>query len=100
MPALPESAPGRCRKPNTLSRWFSVTTTTSPRWHSRVPSYSGDEPDRLLKPPPWSHTITGRRPPSSTAGVQTLATRQSSDIGVVSPGSMSSPRDGCGQRGP
>jgi hypothetical protein len=43
--------------------------------------------------------MTGRAPPSS-AGVHTLATRQSSPMGVVSLGSMADARPGWGQRGP
>src|SRR6185295_16220930 len=55
-----------------------VTTTTSPRRASLVPSVTGDDPEPVAKPPPWHHSITGRLRLSLTAGVQTLRTRQSS----------------------
>ena len=66
MPASPEPAnslpPSSSRKvkPITLRRWFSVTTTTSPRRARAAPSVIGDEPEPVAKPPPWHHTITGR----------------------------------------
>ena len=84
MPASPEpanSAPpasSRNVKPITLSRWFSVTTTTSPRRARASPSVIGDEPEPVAKPPPWHHTITGRLRLSPSAGVHTFKTRQSS----------------------
>src|ERR1017187_3999057 len=38
--------------PNAFSRWFTVTTTTSPRWHSRLPSYKSLFTVPLLYAPP------------------------------------------------
>ena len=57
-----------------------VTTTTSCFRQMFVPSYQGEEPEPVLNPPPWIQNITGRLAPSS-AGVQTLSTRQSSLCG-------------------
>src|SRR6266545_6215585 len=55
-----------------------VTTTTSPRRARLAPSVTGEEPEPLLKPPPWHQNITGRLRPSLIAGVQMFSTRQSS----------------------
>ena len=57
-PAFPESLYSgarspRYRYPNELSRWLTVTTTTSPRWHSRLPSYRSLLTVPLLYAPPW-----------------------------------------------
>src|SRR3954447_8784824 len=63
MPRLPDSAYSlpprrpRYRKPKTFSRWLTVTTTTSPPWHSRVPSNTLRDPDPAENPPPCSQTI-------------------------------------------
>ena len=46
-----------------FSRWFSVTTTTSPLAANRDPSNTLRDPDSVEKSPPCSHTITGRRFP-------------------------------------
>src|SRR5262245_134723 len=54
-----------------------VTTTTSCLDAMLTPSYQDEEPEPAEKPPPCSQTRTGRFAPSS-AGVQTLSTRQSS----------------------
>ena len=54
-----------------------VTTTTSCFRATLVPSYQGEEPEPVEKPPPWIQNITGRFLWSS-AGVQTLRIRQSS----------------------
>ena len=94
----PTAAPRRCRagrrrprartrsraprrayvKPKTLRRWLMVTTTTSPVRARLVPSSDRPEPDPVEKPPPCSHTMTGRLRPSPSAGVNTFSTRQSS----------------------
>ena len=89
-PALPEPAQrspaisARCMKPIGPRRWFTVTTTTSPRLAKWSPKYIGLLALPELKPPPWNQTITGRRALSS-AGVHTLRLRQSSPIGPTSP---------------
>ena len=72
MPALlarlhfsPAPSPARCRKPNRFNRWFTDTTTTSSLRARLVPSYSSQLPEPPEKPPPCSHTITGRLPAPS-----------------------------------
>src|SRR5664280_2543266 len=61
-----------------------VTTTTSPSRASLPPRYMPPEPDPETKEPPWTHTMTGRWPPS-TPGVQMLRLRQSSEPASGSP---------------
>ena len=58
-----------------------MTATTSCRAARLLPSVRSVLPEPLWKPPPCSQTMTGRRP--STPGVHTLATRQSSLMGVA-----------------
>src|SRR3954470_15707064 len=72
-----------------------VTTTTSPFSDSRSPRYSTPPQDPVVKPPPWIHTMTGRRADASTDGVQTLRVRQSSSKPTSSP-PMPAPRAGGG----
>src|SRR6476469_4334977 len=43
-----------------------------------APWIEGPEPEPVAKPPPCSHTITGRLLPPVSEGVYTLRTRQSS----------------------
>ena len=64
--------------PKMLRRWLIVTTTASPARASLVPSTMRPEPDPVEKPPPCSHTMTGRFAPLPSAGVNTFSTRQSS----------------------
>src|SRR6516162_10838683 len=77
-----------------------VTTTTSPRRARLVPSVSGEEPDPVVKPPPWHQNITGRLRLSLSAGVHTFSTRQSSpSAGSFSPATVSAPAAGGGAAG-
>src|ERR1700719_2006795 len=55
-----------------------VITTTSLVRARLAPARIGPEPDPDEKPPPCSHTMTGRLRGPPTAGVDTFNTRQSS----------------------
>src|SRR5215510_1418530 len=62
-----------------------------------APSRIASEPVPYEKPPPWSHTITGRPRPAPRAGVHTFRTRQSS----ASAGALRRARaTACGAVGP
>ena len=49
-----------------------MTITASPRRASAVPSYVPSTPEPMTHAPPWIHTSTGLRRPSSTAGLHTF----------------------------
>ena len=75
-----------------------VTTTTSPVRARLVPSTTGREADPVEKPPPCSHTMTGRLRPSPSAGVNTFSTRQSSPS--AGPSGREAAPTVCGAVGP
>ena len=83
-PAFPDAAysspirSARWVKPSAPRRWFTVTTTTSPRGARLSPAQSGLLPVPKWSPPPWKKTMTGRRASGSSDGVHTFTTRQSS----------------------
>ena len=57
---------------------MKLTTTTCSRPLRFCPYCLGSEPEPVMNPPPWIHTITGSRSSRVRAGVQTLRYRQSS----------------------
>ena len=67
-----------------FNRWFTVTTTTSPRFARRLPRSRSEFALPYANAPPCNHTITGRFAPSVVLGVQTCRVRQSSESGDVS----------------
>lgn len=64
--------------PNSPSRYWTVTTTASPRLASAAPSRKVLRVLPQPKAPPWMNTMTGRFLVSER-GVHTLSERQSSD---------------------
>jgi hypothetical protein len=76
---------------------LSVTTTT-PLRASASPSCRGSPPAPAWNPPPWIHTMTGRRSLAPFAGVQRFTLRQSS---LGGPGNVMSGKIGpCMHCGP
>ena len=67
-----------------FSRWFTVTTTTSPRFASRDPCRRGALAVPYENAPPWNQTITGFFVALLRLGDQTFRVRQSSVSGEVS----------------
>ncbi|MBP1635329.1 MAG: hypothetical protein H6Q10_1903 [Acidobacteria bacterium] len=71
-------------------------TSTIPLRANAWPSWRGSEPPPAANPPPWIHTMTGRRSPA-LAGVQTFRLRQSS---LLASNEMSPNTLPCTQAGP
>ena len=71
------SSLSKCMNPSMPSRYCS-DTNTSPCRANAAPSYSGSLAEPRKKPPPCTHTMTGKPAPSSAGGAHTLTARQSS----------------------
>src|SRR5580704_11326389 len=67
-----------------------MVTSTAPFMARFSPSVAGEDPEPLVYPPGWSHTITGRLSDAAFAAVQTLRKRQSSLL--AGPRAASPPR--------